>query len=290
MNNTLRQLAAIVLLAALSTPSAVAQNAAHVFIVSLDGGKPLVMQHSPMPILESMLAEGAGTWWAQTVFPSITLVAHTSMLTGLAPAKHKIDWNDWTPEKGLVTVPTVFTIARKNGLITAMFVGKDKFKHLNVPGTLDTFAIPSHSASAIAAAAGAYIISKKPALCFIHFPDSDAAGHKYGWGSQEQKQSFADEDAALRTLKEAIQKAGITGSSVIIVTADHGGHGTTHGTSVAEDMTIPWIAWGAEVKRGFTITADVTTYDTAATALWLLHLPVPKNWDGKPVTTAFTRN
>ena len=31
----------------------------------------------------------------------------------------------------------------------------------------------------------------------------------------------------------------------------------------------------------------VTTYDTAATALWLLGIPIPPEFDGKPVASAF---
>jgi predicted AlkP superfamily pyrophosphatase or phosphodiesterase len=279
--------ASLCLLVCLGAPTYAAPNTQHVFIISFDGGKPAVMQQSEMPTLKAMLAEGAGTWKAQTVFPSITLIAHTSMLTGVSPSKHKIDWNDWIPAKGLVTVPTVFTLAKQKGLTTAMFVGKEKFKHLNVPGTLDAFEIPSYSARIVAEAAGIYILAKKPNLCFIHFADSDGAGHKYGWGTPEQKQSFADEDAALLTVKEAIQKAGIASTSVILLSADHGGHDKTHGSRSPEDMTIPWIAWGATVKRGFTITAPVTTFDTAATALWLLNVPIPKDWDGRPVISAF---
>lgn len=257
------------------------------FIISFDGGTPAVMKQSQMPTLNAMLADGAGTWKARTVFPSTTLVSHTSMLTGVAPARHKIDWNDWFPAKGLVTIPTIFALAKQAGLSTAMFVGKEKFKHLNVPGTLDQFAIPSYNANVVAEAAAAYILARTPNLCIIHFSDSDGAGHRYGWGTAEQKVAFADEDMALRTLREAIQNAGIGGASVVILSADHGGHDKTHGSSSPEDMTIPWITWGAGVKRGAVITAPVTTYDTAATALWLLHVPVPTDWDGKPVTSAY---
>lgn len=85
-------------------------RAKHVFIISFDGGKPAVMQKSKMPTLFSMVKEGASDWNAQTIFPSITLVSHTSMLTGVSPAKHKIMWNEWEPEKGALTVPTVFAV------------------------------------------------------------------------------------------------------------------------------------------------------------------------------------
>ena len=44
------------------------------------------------------------------------------------------------------------------------------------------------------------------------------------------------------------------------------------------------------MKKGFAITQPVTTYDTAATALWLLGVPLPGEFDGKPVKQAFIGN
>ena len=236
-----------------------------------------------------MMKEGAGTWNAQTIFPSITLVSHTSMLTGVGPEKHRISWNEWTPEKGLVPVPTLFSLAKgyDKKLVTAMFVGKQKFAHLFLPGSLDAFSMPDYSAKIVAKQAADYIQTKKPNLCFIHFADSDGAGHAHGWGSPEQIEAFADEDAALKTIKDAIAKAGIAKTSLIILTADHGGHAKTHGSRAPEDMTIPWVAWGAGVKKGYEITAPVTTYDTTATALYALGILLPANLDGKPVLSAF---
>ncbi|PQV65031.1 Type I phosphodiesterase / nucleotide pyrophosphatase [Abditibacterium utsteinense] len=245
------------------------------------------MKRSPMPLTFAMAKSGAATWNAQTVFPSITLVSHTSMLTGVQPLKHHIFWNDWIPSRGVVKVPTVFGLAHKNGYTTALFAGKPKFRHLNVPGTLDEFQIPDYSANVVAKAAAKYIEAKKPNLCFIHFADSDGAGHKYGWGTPQQVQSFADEDVALKTIREAVKRAGIEKESVFILSADHGGHDKTHGSNSPADMTIPWIAWGDSVKPQFEIKVPVSTCDTAATALWLLDVAVPASFDGKPVKSAF---
>lgn len=261
-------------------------RAEHVFIVSFDGGKPSVMQQSAMPTVQRALKEGAGTWAARTVFPSITLVSHTSMLTGVQPAKHKVTWNDWLPEKGIVTVPTVFALAHKAKKTTALFAGKEKFAHLYQPKSLDAFAVPDYSAQLVAQLAASYLSRNKPNLCFVHFADSDGAGHSKGWGSPEQIAAFADEDKALATLLSAIRKAGIARKSAIILTADHGGHDKTHGTASDEDMLIPWIAVGAGIKKGVTLTGPVSTCDTAATALELLGLPIPAEWDGKPVYDA----
>ncbi|MES2460700.1 MAG: alkaline phosphatase family protein [Armatimonadota bacterium] len=261
----------------------------HVFIVSFDGGKPAVMKESRMPTFMKMMQEGAGTWEASTIFPSITLTSHTSMLTGVGPEKHKVLWNEWVPEKGMVTVPTIFSLAKKQdkNISTAMFVGKQKFAHLFLPGSLNGFSMPSYSAKIVARQAADYIQQEKPNLCFIHFADSDGAGHQYGWGTPQQIQAFADEDQALAVVRDAIKRAGIEKTSLVILTADHGGHAKTHGTRSAEDMIIPWVIWGAGVKKNFTITTPVTTYDSAATALYALGVALPAEFDGKPVVSAF---
>jgi arylsulfatase A-like enzyme len=87
-------------------------------------------------------------------------------------------------------------------------------------------------------------------------------------------------------LLQAIDKAGIKSKSAIIMSADHGGHDKTHGTTQDADMIIPWVAWGAGIKARHAIKGAVSTTDTAATALSLLGLAVPSGWDGKPVREA----
>jgi predicted AlkP superfamily pyrophosphatase or phosphodiesterase len=308
MKALMRQLLVFLLAVFAITAASAAPRAEHVFIISIDGGKPAVIAQSHMPVLQQLVAEGAHTWVADTTYPSITLPSHTSMLTGVGPGVHKVLWNEWIPSNGLVTVPTIFVIAKQAGLSTAMFVGKEKFRHLDLPGSLDVFEFnPANStnvtktmagdlkpmkedtvlAKYVAQDAARYIRDKKPNLCFIHFTDTDNTGHKYGWGSPEQIQAFADVDVALGVVVQAVRDAGIADSSVIIVSADHGGHAKTHGLSIPDDMLIPWIAWGAGVKKNFEITAPVVTYDTAATALWLLDLPRSDSLEGKPVTSAF---
>ena len=286
--------------------SIAAPSAEHVFIFSIDGGKPAVIAESEMPTLKKIAAEGAVTWQANTIVPPKTLPSHTSMLTGVGPDKHHVLWNDFSPIKGLVKVPTVFSLLRsaEPKAITGMFVGKVKFRHLWLIDSLDIFDFggpqtaapvagtpeiekdkkPSHM---VAKNAAAWIKETKPRLAFIHFTDPDSAGHASGWGSPEQKDAFKVTDQALWQVWQAIKEAGIADTSVMIISADHGGHEKTHGLDIPEDMNIPWIAWGRGVKKNSVITAPVTTYDSAATALWLLDVPLPAEFDGKPVTSAF---
>ncbi|MES1180757.1 MAG: alkaline phosphatase family protein, partial [Verrucomicrobiota bacterium] len=235
-------------------------RAEHVFIISFDQGNPDLIQRSDMPTFHAMAAAGAHDWSAYTIVPSITLPSHTSMLTGVGPQVHQILWNDYQPAKGLVKVPTIFSLAKQHGYVTAMFVGKEKFKHLLLPGSVDYFIWPQpdDSAKAVAKAFAAEVGKLKPNLCFIHFRDPDTEGHAHGANSPEKMAALADCDAALKTIKDAIANAGIADSSVIILTADHGSHDTknkegktvgTHGSAETSDVTIPWVAWGKGVKK-----------------------------------------
>ncbi len=251
-----------------------------------------------MPTFHVMAAEGAHDWNAYTIVPSLTLPSHTSMLTGVGVQAHQILWNDYEQDKGVVKVQTIFSLAKQHGMTTAMIVGKEKFKHFLLPGSVDFFAWPQpeDDAKAVAKVFAEQVGKLKPNLCFIHFADPDVAGHAHGGSSPEKMQALADCDAALKTIKDAIDAAGLTSSSVIILTADHGSHDFkdkdgntrgTHGSADTSDVTIPWIVWGKGVKKDYTITAPVVQYDTAATALWLLRVPLPENFWGRPVTSAF---
>lgn len=274
-------------------------HAGHVFIISFDQGAPAGIHQADMPRFKKLAAAGAHTWEAYTIVPSLTLPSHASMLTGVGIQKHQVDWNDYQPERGKVQVPTIFSLAKERGFTTAMFVAKEKFQHLNLPGSVDLFVYPKNdeSCGSVAREFAKSVGSLKPGLCFVHFGDPDVKGHAFGVGSPEKMQAFADTDKALGVMLDAVDKAGLTPSSVFILTADHGGHDTkdaqgkvhgAHGNSSPEDVIIPWVAWGKGVKPGFAITAPVVQYDTAATALWLLGIPLPENFWGRPVTSAFT--
>ncbi len=177
-------------------------------------------------------------------------------------------------KKGVVKLPTIFSIAKEHGFVTCdVSSAKEKFKHLDVPGTVDDFVWPrpEDDAKAVAKAFASAVGQLKPNLCFIHFRDPDSAGHKYGAQSPEKVQALKDCDDALKTIKESIAAAGMQDDSVIILTADHGSHDAlnkegkmagTHGSPDSVDVKIPWVTWGKSVKKGFTITLPVVQHAT----------------------------
>jgi predicted AlkP superfamily pyrophosphatase or phosphodiesterase len=281
-------LLALAALAALVAPSPAraAGIARHVVLISIDGLRPDALLKATAPTLQGLIPRGSASLEARTILPSSTLPSHASMLTGVSVTRHGLTWNSWKPAYGPVRVPTVFEVARACGRSTAMFAGKDKFRHLERPATLDAFEIPAYEALKVAARAASHVLTNKPELMFVHLADVDGAGHRFGWMSPFQMRAVTRCDSAVARILAALDAAGIRDRAAVIVTADHGGHLFTHGSDRPVDMTIPWIAAGAGVREGVTIPRGIVTFDTAATALALLGVRPPADWDGKPVRAA----
>jgi predicted AlkP superfamily pyrophosphatase or phosphodiesterase len=238
-----------------------------------------------MPGLQSLMLTSAYTLTAQTVYPSVTLVSHTSMLTGLCPAKHGVEWNDYIPENGIAEGTDLFDIAHEAGLETWMFVGKVKLKQITASTSLTGFVKGSDRDTELTD----QLISEFPenfGVLFVHFATVDGMGHEYGWLSQEQLSVARRADEALGRILFELDRRNLRNETLVIVTADHGGHETSHGSTMPEDMNIPWIASGPGIKPG-QLATTVHTMDTAATAAYALGLEIPPEWDGVPVYEAF---
>lgn len=280
--------------AAASLSPAVASRAVteHVIVISIDGLRADAIEDAGAGTLQRLMREGAYSLEAKTIMPSITLPSHTSMLTGATPEMHGVLWNDErVDEMGLIETPTMFAVARQAGYHTAAFFAKPKFHHLMVPGSLDYGQAPDGNGrwyvGYTAESVEKYLDAERPNLMFIHIGEPDYAGHTIGWGSLVYRWAVRRADGAVgRVLRKADETFG-AGNYTVIVTADHGGHGRTHGTEAVEDVTIPWITWGKGVTAGIELPPGIRTFDTAATALRLLGLDLPMLHAGRPVVAAF---
>ena len=289
----------LVLVAATTLPPA-CDAARDVVIVSIDGLRPDVALRADMPALRSLMARGSFTMFAATTDVAVTLPSHTSMLTGVAPEKHGIHFNG-DPGPGdpkEPAWPTLFQLAHRSGLTTAMSAGKSKFSLFAAGGVLDMSFLPPHgttaSDSAVAASAAGWIATRQPAVLFMHLAGPDLAGHASGWGSPEQLAAAATSDRALGQVLEALAGAPPGDSTLIIVSADHGGAGKTHGGTDARSHYVPWIAASPGVRRAFDLTREpkleVRTEDTFATACAWLGLAIGKPVDGRAVREIFERS
>lgn len=276
----------------------------HVVIISIDGLRPDRLLLADAPVLHGLIKTGSYSMWARTTAVAVTLPSHTSMLTGVTPRKHKIEWNHDLPLKEPVYpfVPTIFEMATKAGLSAVLIAGKSKLDPLNKPGTLaHAFLPPGENGDnpLVIAETLKAIAQRMPDLLFIHLPDVDSVGHKHGWGSPEQDAAIGASDRQIGEVVAALDRMGVRENTVFIISADHGGAGLSHGHVGVDDARsrhIPWIANGPGLRAGFDLTRfeklQIDTEDTCATACWLLGLALPAYFDGKPIrevmrTTAF---
>ena len=265
----------------------------HVVVVSIDGLRPDAINKYGASTLQRLMHDGSYTLAGSTIHPSKTLPSHTSMLTGQPPERHGVLWNNVaTADADTIELPNVFGLARAQGYSTAAFFSKAKFQPLQVDGTLDYSQAPGGlygrwSSERTVADVARYLEGARPNVLFVHLTDPDAAGHRAGWMTPEYGRAVLAADRSLNDLIALAETAFGKGQFSVIVTADHGGHDTNHGSDDPRDVTIPWIAWGQGVKQGTLAGTTIRTMDTAATVLWLLAVDAPADWAGHPVTSAF---
>ena len=71
---------------------------------------------------------------------------------------------------------------------------------------------------------------------------------------------------------------GLSDDYILIVTADHGGHGRNHGSDIAEDMTIPILCRGSELPDAHKDGGSIL--DIAPTVCALLGAAPDTDWEG----------
>ena len=91
---------------------------------------------------------------------------------------------------------------------------------------------------------------------FVHITDPDVVGHDSGWESTEYYQSVMKVDSLLGRIFNLIDDGPLVDVTAVIVTADHGGSGTTHDDPfLPENYTVPLYVTGPGVPAGYDIYA-----------------------------------
>jgi len=260
-----------------------------VLFIMLDGLRPDAISPERTPTLTKVIAEGASTLKAQSVFPSITVPCHTSIFHSVPPQKHGIMDNDWhdvdwyskdRPITGLVEH------LKANDKKTGFIYNWDHLRHLTRPGHLYfNYCIDTGYALDDSHIVEQSIMHLKNPICdfyFIYFSSIDMAGHVYEWMSEDYLKQVSIVDSQVATILEHMPE-----DAVAIIHADHGGHEREHGTDMPEDMTIPYMIYGAGVKQGQTLERAINLLDTAPTVAHLLGIQPHGDWQGTAITEAF---
>lgn len=269
----------------------------HIVVIGFDGLSPDGLKKANTPTFDRLIKEGASTMHARAVLPTSSSPNWASMIMGAGPEQHGITSNDW--KKDNFTLPAV--VQGESFLFPTIFhlVDKQKdsaeigaiyhwagFGRLFEKDAVDFDESPS-TAEQTAAIAINYLNEHHPNFTFIHFDHVDHAGHEYGHGSEQYYRSVTKADSLLGAVMASIESSPMKDSAMVVVCSDHGGLGKGHGGESLQEVEVPFLLWGANVKRNYKIKYPVYQYDNAATAAFAMNLDIPKAWVGRPITEAF---
>ena len=235
--------------------------------------------------IQKLISEGAGTYEAQAMTPTISGQNWGSMHHGVIPSKHGLDnGNIDQPYPENNPYPSYMKLLKQERpmLKQASFttwspinkgIIEDSAGAYKANGSNDT--ITTQNTVDYIKAQG-----KNSHNIFVHLDEVDGAGHSYGYGGTKWYEALQKADQRVGQIVQALEDEGLTEDTLIIVTTDHGGIGTGHGGNTPQERTIFWAAKGGSITPG-TVLSDLENIDTAAVIARALRLDIPDYWDAK---------
>ena len=292
-------------------PAAAVSSDVHinrVLVISLDGLNPDALRKlgsTGTPALHRVRREGVSTLNARTAYERTeTLPNHTGMMTGrrirVAAGGHGVSFND---DEARTTVhraageyvASAFDVVHDRGGRTWLYTSKSKFalydRTWSANGRADRVGVDNgrdkisryvhndDEGRLTSSLVSALTSPTRPRYAFLHLAGPDRAGHAYGFMSQRYLDAVRATDARVGQVMAAIRgDASLRDHTAVIITADHGGLGASHGDpTVRADYTIPFLVWGKGMPAGADLYALNPAYadpGTGRPTYWVAEQPV----------------
>ena len=249
-----------------------------VLLISVDGMRPDALLSSKHA--DHLIQKATYYTDASTVYPSVTLPCHMSMLHGVGPDSHEVFSNQYTPAEELVD--GVAEVVAKSGKSCAFFYNWGPLGDTISDAALTERRYISGETLGwqqanidTALACKEYLLTNHTDFTVLYLGNLDEVGHANGWLSEEYRAAL---DESLELVFEILDVLG--DEYTVILTSDHGGHDTGHGSTLPEDMTIPIFLIGKSFPTG-TQRSGASILDIAPTIADLLGVSPDQSWDGK---------
>jgi predicted AlkP superfamily pyrophosphatase or phosphodiesterase len=206
----------------------------HVVLMVIDGLRSDFVtgdesQRLNIPAIQALKSRGSYAVGFESVFPTQTIPAHVSMITGSPPADHGVtsDYsfdlesastsNDPRASAGEIKIETIFDPARRANLVTAA-VGFPL-----TAGAAIMFNQPGAAADSVKAEAAAEIIERHcPNLLMVNFTSFDEAQRRHGMLSAESLKSLEMIDGHVKKIIDAAEKFRMAEETTFILVSDSG--------------------------------------------------------------------
>ena len=252
-----------------------------VILISIDGMRPDGLKQCGNPYVQELEKICAYTYNGSSVNPSVTLPCHFSMTHSVVPQRHGILTNTYVPQvrpiKGLFEV-----ISERKG-VNAFFYGWEPLRDIAMPGALRyaTYinAYTKESVDTVLTDRCLELLEESaPDFTFLYMVETDEkGGHDSGWMTEEYLRRIS---IAIDNVKRVIERFG--DEYTVVIMADHGGHERSHGSTMPEDMTVPFFFYGKDFKAG-EITEPVSLLEIAPTIVKVMGIEPDSDWDGHAV-------
>jgi len=252
-----------------------------VILISIDGMRPDGLRSCGNPYVKELERSCTYTYDGRSMEPSVTFPCHFSMTHSVTPERHGILTNTYVPQ--VRPVAGIFEKIKRAGGVSAMFYGWEPLRDIAKPGALK-FAtyinayMKESSDTALTDEALRVIAENKPDFAFLYMVETDEkGGHDSGWMTEEYLRRIS---IAVDNVRRVIDAFGDEYS--VILMADHGGHNRSHGTTMPEDMTVPFFFRGPAFEKG-KMMEGLSLLDIAPTIAALMGIEPDREWEGRSI-------
>jgi arylsulfatase A-like enzyme len=249
---------------------------AHVLFVAFGGLRGDVLPKVSTPNLDSLRKSGAYSDHCLAVLPTENGPTWTSMLTGQGPSSHGVKDNDlkgWKPN----VAPALPTLLQLSGY-------PGKFYSVTQNDAMARLLFDAHESlhrekdEDIESEAHRLLEFENPGVLFVQFNAAEKAGIRFGYEiwSPLYRAAFAEFDRRLGNLCQTLrQRPGFANENwMVIVTANHGGHGRKAGTDKDSDRRVFLLVTGSQINPGMDL-GETYQVDVVPTLLGHLGVAVP---------------
>jgi hypothetical protein len=276
-----------------------AQAQGRVILFGIDGMSPAGIAQANTPNMHALMKSGSWSMHARSVIPTVSSPNWAAMIMGAPTELTGVDSNDWQPNKHPIAptceatpgvFPTLYGLEHQQhpSVKIGVFTDWPDYIRLFEPGVASKVYSINEKEDDAFDHAMAYLAAEKPELLFIHLDNVDDAGHTYGWGSPQYLAAVEKVDDMLGRLQKTLDDLHLRDSTTLLMTADHGGIGKSHGGMTMQEIEIPWMITGPGVRKDHRIDTQILQFDTAATLAHVLKVTPSPCWRSQPVISAFT--
>jgi len=264
-----------------------------VIVVVLDGVRPDAVDAFDMHHLRRLARAGPSSMRAQTVSPSLTWPAMTSLLCGVPPADHGILADSIHLPRPKMKLSPLPELLRRAGYPCSAFMGEIPTLYRGIGARIarslgfTDMRFSGSTATEVLLAARSVLRTQRRGLVFMHWADADRVGHDHGWMSAPYGEACRRVDTALGLLVSDTEVEADP-HTLLIALADHGGGGLVANHHVGLhplNATIPLVMAGGGLRHE--ALPEASLLDVPATIAWALGVKPHASYTGRVLSEAF---